>query len=423
MRFPLIDDATAVLRQVQSEVEKERGGIRFSLLYDIARARKLIPVNEQDWGLQAFRLPGDKSGDIFVHTRGTFGVASAAYWFGRVIAVAVRCGRRLLSRRFGLQRLIYADDGWLTAVGNDFWRKMMMWFFVYELLEIPVTWAKVKGGNRGELDWLLPERAHLPKGHQRVQKSLDRRLDRGQVGAGRCGRQGVEVGARASELCSRGSQAREALPGAVVLLGIGALSGNVCQVSGRGDHPPGVCEGRGAEKAHEAGRALREGPGGHISGRCQGGRRRHCDRWLGDRAITGHIIGTLVFVPVEQADCALGVPQGRPISEHCHLGADWCSGRRHGTGSGLFLGWWKRGGRYPLSIVAMELAVQLDLAGIDLQLHWVPRAQNQPADDLTNDRFDEFRDQNRLEVDFEKLPFRVMGKLLEKAGQLDSELN
>lgn len=71
----------------------------------------------------------------------------------------------------------------------------------------------------------------------------------------------------------------------------------------------------------------------------------------------------------------------------------------------------------------MELAVQLDLAGIDLQLHWVPRAQNQPADDLTNDRFDEFRDQNRLEVDFEKLPFRVMGKLLEKAGQLDSELN
>lgn len=43
------------------------------MLYDIARAHKLIPVDERDWGLQAFRLPGDKSGDIFVRTRGTSG--------------------------------------------------------------------------------------------------------------------------------------------------------------------------------------------------------------------------------------------------------------------------------------------------------------------------------------------------------------
>ena len=70
----------------------------------------------------------------------------------------------------------------------------------------------------------------------------------------------------------------------------------------------------------------------------------------------------------------------------------------------------------------MELAVQLDLVGVDLQLQWVPRAQNQPADDLTNDRFEDFREENRVEVDFEKLPFKVMGKLLDKAGQLDSEL-
>ena len=73
--------------------------------------------------------------------------------------------------------------------------------------------------------------------------------------------------------------------------------------------------------------------------------------------------------------------------------------------------------RYPLSIVAMELAVQLDLAGIDLQLQWVPRAQNQPADDLTNERFDDFGEENRLEVDF-----RVMNRMLEKAGGLDAEL-
>lgn len=90
MRFPLIDDAAAVLRQVQEEKEQGRGVVRLSALYDIARAHKLVPVREDDWGLQAFRLPGETTGDIYVHTRGTFGIASAAYWFGRVIGVAVR---------------------------------------------------------------------------------------------------------------------------------------------------------------------------------------------------------------------------------------------------------------------------------------------------------------------------------------------
>lgn len=66
--------------------------------------------------------------------------------------------------------------------------------------------------------------------------------------------------------------------------------------------------------------------------------------------------------------------------------------------------------------------MQLDLAGIDLQLQWVPRAQNQPADDLTNDRFEDFEEKNRITVDFEQLPFKVMDQLLEKVGELDSEL-
>ena len=107
---------------------------------------------EEDWGLQAFRLPGDKSGDIFVHTRGTFGIASAAYWFGRTMGVVVRCAHRLLGRAHGLLHLIYADDGWLAAVGRDFWRRILMWFFVFELLEVPVTWPKVRGGT--EVNWI-----------------------------------------------------------------------------------------------------------------------------------------------------------------------------------------------------------------------------------------------------------------------------
>lgn len=78
--------------------------------------------------------------------------------------------------------------------------------------------------------------------------------------------------------------------------------------------------------------------------------------------------------------------------------------------------------KYPLSIVVMELACQLDLLDVELELGWVPRAQNYQADDLTNERFDEFDEANRMHVDFENLPFLVMGRLMQKAGELDSEL-
>ena len=152
MRFPLIDDAAAILRQVEQEKRERQEVVRLSVLYDIARAHKLIPVREEDWGLQAFRLPGEDSGDVFVRTRGTFGVASAAYWFGRVIGVAVRSAHRLMGRHMGLLHLIYADDGWLAATGKKFWKKVLMWLFIYELFEIPITWKKVKGG--AEVDWI-----------------------------------------------------------------------------------------------------------------------------------------------------------------------------------------------------------------------------------------------------------------------------
>ena len=101
MRFPLIDDAAAVMCSVEDHVEREMQKVRFSMVYDIARAHKLIPVRRMDWGYQAFRLPGPKEtpeeeSAVYLHTRGTFGVASAAYWWGRCAASAVRLAHTTL---------------------------------------------------------------------------------------------------------------------------------------------------------------------------------------------------------------------------------------------------------------------------------------------------------------------------------------
>ena len=151
MRFPLVDDAAAVMASVEERSKEESSGVRFSMVYDIARAHKLVPVRRKDWGLQAFRMPGPADNEeekqcVYMHTTGTFGVASAAYWWGRCAATVVRLGHDLADQHLELWHLLFADDGWLVATGTWFWRRIMFWFFVLDLFEFPISWKKVAGG-------------------------------------------------------------------------------------------------------------------------------------------------------------------------------------------------------------------------------------------------------------------------------------
>ena len=78
--------------------------------------------------------------------------------------------------------------------------------------------------------------------------------------------------------------------------------------------------------------------------------------------------------------------------------------------------------KYPLSIVVMELALQLQRLGLELDLGWVPRGQNAEADALTNEEFEGFDPDRRIKVNFEEMNFIIMGKLMGKAGELDEEI-
>ena len=81
-RFPGIGDVEAVLH----ELSREQTG-HFSLLYDVRKAHRNIPVREEDWGYQACRVQGHVNSEgeemVWLNCVGTFGVASAAYWWGR----------------------------------------------------------------------------------------------------------------------------------------------------------------------------------------------------------------------------------------------------------------------------------------------------------------------------------------------------
>ena len=78
--------------------------------------------------------------------------------------------------------------------------------------------------------------------------------------------------------------------------------------------------------------------------------------------------------------------------------------------------------KFPVSMVLMELSRQLSDLQSELQLHWIPREQNEQSDDLSKGKFDAFDPKKRIVVDLETLPFKVIPKLMEHAMKFDQEI-
>ena len=70
----------------------------------------------------------------------------------------------------------------------------------------------------------------------------------------------------------------------------------------------------------------------------------------------------------------------------------------------------------------MELAKLLEEFGLDLDLAWIPREQNEEADDLSKGRYERFDMNNRVEVEMENIPFRILRRMLKAATELDAEI-
>ena len=58
-----------------------------------------------------------------------------------------------------------------------------------------------------------------------------------------------------------------------------------------------------------------------------------------------------------------------------------------------------------------------------LRARWLPRLQNQEADDLTNDEFRHFDPKKRIKVELADLEFKVMNSLFEVGDAYMAELD
>ena len=78
--------------------------------------------------------------------------------------------------------------------------------------------------------------------------------------------------------------------------------------------------------------------------------------------------------------------------------------------------------KFPLVMILAEVAAQLRMRGVALQLGWAPREQNEEADALTNKEFGLFDPARRVAVDVAALPFLVLRDLERVAGVLYEEV-
>ena len=78
--------------------------------------------------------------------------------------------------------------------------------------------------------------------------------------------------------------------------------------------------------------------------------------------------------------------------------------------------------RWPLTLVNMQLSDRLMASGLRLTLRWRPRDENVLADDLTNERFTDFKMEKRVEVKLSDLKLVLLEKLWNERNEfLDRE--
>ena len=75
--------------------------------------------------------------------------------------------------------------------------------------------------------------------------------------------------------------------------------------------------------------------------------------------------------------------------------------------------------KWPLMAVNMQLSSALARARIYLNLSWRPREQDVEADDLTNEKFDDFDPSTRVNFDLTDLDLGILDKLVETRGAFD----
>jgi len=116
----------------------------FAVNGDIAKAHRRVRVKEEDWGAQACKT-SRSSNVVWLNKVGTFGVASAAFWWSRLMGLLGRHALNL-SRNDWVFVLTFVDDLHIAAAGTNRWLAIWRFIVALELVGAPFSYKKFRGG-------------------------------------------------------------------------------------------------------------------------------------------------------------------------------------------------------------------------------------------------------------------------------------
>ena len=484
VKCPGPGDVKAVLH----EMSQEDGG-HYGITYDVSKAHRRVPVLEEEWGRQACQIKGTAAaavkarkkleGQVAYRNReekgtpipapcgepyrktdftaeelaqplwlncvGTFGVASAGYWWGRAGAAVERLTHYLQGLEHALWQLLYSDDGWVTGRSRYAERDLLFHLFILVILGTPMAWHKFRGGavlewigyaldlkrfelgvSELRLSWVVKwladkvEEVVVPLGEMREG------LGRIQFVAGPLEHLRPFLGPLYAWASAAPRHARPRIPPTIAL--IMRLMIRELQAGGMAS-----C----SERGQDLGEVFRldakaEGDSVAIGGWLSKGsgctkkapwfsvslNRRNAPwafmkgetfRVIASLELLGALVGLMVLLPLVdqgpgEASALLGLSCGTD-----NLGNTFLLDRMLTT-------------KYPLGVILMELAHQCRVRRVALRAAWLPRLQNEEADALTNLDFRHFDAARRIQVDLGKLKFGILHDLFKEGEDYVAKL-
>ena len=150
-RAPVAADLKRVMR------EKARLGEKiFALTADVAEAHRQIPIHPRDWHLQGCQV--EVGGDVYINKVGTFGVASASYYWSRAASALGRLTQYITGRTANTWHQLVADDFHLEASGPEYRAALISFFVLCATAGVPLSWEKTAGGDK--VTWVGFELLH-----------------------------------------------------------------------------------------------------------------------------------------------------------------------------------------------------------------------------------------------------------------------
>jgi len=428
---PGAPDLKRVLR-----AQAEWPSVPFGLVADVKDAHRVVVIHPADRHLLGCRSRPD--GPIYFMKRGTFGVASASYWWGRLAAALLRLLYRVVPDRALFWGMVLADDYKFEAAGPDFVEVLLLVVLTAEMLGFPWSWGKLRGGTA--FTWVGYQ--HELREHALGLSESRAAWLRGWLGsvleAGVVNVREFTAGlGRAAYACGALEYDRPFLAPLYTFASLHPLDSQqplptyVLSVLKflrdrllvRRLYPcaqPVVA----LEEAIRVD-AKAEGATATIGG------------WLPKRDEAGSLslaLSPWFFVALSEETAPWAYEKDKqpfrvvaslealavlvavitltsPIAGSTRRGSIMMPLMTDNRGNSFALSR-LMSTKYPLCLIVMELAVALEERGLALSAEWAPREWNSEADAITNGRFEGFSEENRIPFDMPAFPWRVFDTLL-----------